>query len=70
MKKKIYLALFTLFLSAVLFAQDNSELSAQALFNDGKYSAAQAIINKNNSSHSSSAELMYLNAKCSKELFL
>ena len=70
MNKKIYLALFTLFLSAVLFAQDNSELSAQALFNDGKYSAAQAIINKNNSSHSSSAELMYLNAKCSKELFL
>jgi len=70
MKKKIYLALFTLFLSAVLFAQDSSELSAQSLFNDGQYSAAQAIINKNNSSHISSAELMYLNAKCSKELFL
>ena len=49
MKKKIYLALFTLFLSTVLFAQDSSELSAQSLFNDGKYSAAQAIINKNNS---------------------
>ena len=70
MKLRYYTLLFLLFFSGLVFAQNHSFDDAQSLFNNGQYSAAQAIINKNNSSHISSAELMYLNARCSKELFL
>ena len=70
MKRLINLLLFTLLLSYNLLAQDNLLTQAKSLFNDGKYSASQSVLNKILSNHSFSAELMYLNARCSKELFL
>ena len=70
MKKLISLLLFTLLLSCDLLAQDNLLTQAKALFNDGKYSASQSILYQISITHSPTAEIMYLNAKCSKELFL
>ena len=68
MKNTIFL-LLAIFVSDILFAQDDF-LNAQTLFDKQKYSAAQAVLNKLSSSGDVTAEIMYLNAKCSKELFL
>ena len=68
MKKRISLLLFVL-LSCVLFAQEDLLFKAKNLFYNGKYSASQSILNQL-SFNNSDSEIMYLNAKCSKELFL
>jgi len=70
MKKRITL-LLSLLLCGVLFAQDNLLSQAKYLFDSGKYSAAQSFLNQlSNNSITITEEIMYLNAKCSKELFL
>ena len=70
MKLRYYTLLFLLFSSSLVFAQNHSFDDAQSLFDDGKYSAAQALLNQLSSGHSANAEAMFLNAKCSKALFL
>ena len=70
MKLRYYTLLFLLFSSSLVFAQNHSVDDAQSLFDDGKYSAAQALLNQLSSGHSANAEAMFLNAKCSKALFL
>lgn len=67
MKKIVFLFLF---LSSALLAQDNLLSQARALFDEGKYSASQAILNQLDLNGNITAESMYLNARCSKELFL
>ena len=67
MKKQIAL-LFFIFLTAKLLAQDNIILKAKDLFDQGSYSASQSILN-NMPTQDQTAEIMYFNARCSKELF-
>lgn len=67
--KKIIFLLLAVFVSEILFAKDDF-LNAQTLFHNQKYSSAQAVINKLFSSGYVTEEIMYLNAKCSKQLFL
>ena len=67
MRKYIALLSF-IFLTAKLLAQDNIILKAKDLFDQGNYSASQSILN-NISAQDQTAEIMYLNARCSKELF-
>ena len=69
MKKSISL-LCLIFLSGMLFAQQHLFPKAKALFDDGKYSASQSILNQLSVSDNNTSESMYLKAKCSKELFL
>ena len=69
MKQRINLFLFVL-ISGILFAQDDLLSQAKSLFNDGQYSASQSILNQLSNTDNSTAEIMYLNAKCSKKLFL
>ena len=57
-------------MGGVLSAQDVSLSKARSLFDDGKYSASQSILNQISNSGKSTASTMYLNAKCSKKLFL
>ena len=68
MKKQIALLLIVS-MSSLLSAQDNLLSQARALFDSGKYSASQSILDQF-SSINRTAEIMYLNARCSKELFL
>tara|TARA_B100001094_G_C18194302_1_gene809531 strand:- start:3474 stop:6578 length:3105 start_codon:yes stop_codon:yes gene_type:complete len=68
MKKQIALLLIVS-MSSLLSAQDNLLSQARALFDSGKYSASQSILDQFSSSNLT-AEIMYLNARCSKELFL
>ena len=70
MKLRYYSLLFLLFSSSLVLAQNHSIDDAQLLFDNGKYSAAQALLNQLTSGHSANAEAMFLNAKCSKALFL
>jgi len=67
MKKKISVLLF-LSLTISSFAQNNLLLQARDLFDNAQYSASQAVLNQI-SRNNVTAEAMYLNAKCSKELF-
>jgi tetratricopeptide (TPR) repeat protein len=69
MKKQINLLLFVL-VTGALFAQENLLSQATALFEDGKYSGSQSILYQISITNEVTAEIMYLNAKCSKELFL
>ena len=69
MKRPINILLFAL-LSCTLLGQENILSQAKDLFDDGKYSASQSILYQISITHSPTAEIMYLNAKCSKELFL
>ena len=69
MKKGNLLLLFVL-LSAMSFAQNTLFLKAKSLFDNEKYSACQSILNQLLISDEPSAEIMYMNARCSKELFL
>ena len=59
-----------LILPYALLAQNDLLVEARILFNYGKYSAAQSILNQISFNEGNDAEIMYLNAKCSKELFL
>lgn len=68
MEKRISLLLFTLICSLVLAQDDLSQ--AKDLFYDGKYSACQSILNQIYNNEEITPEVIYLNAKCSKELFL
>jgi tetratricopeptide (TPR) repeat protein len=69
--KKQFTLLFSLLLCGVLLAEDNLLSQAKYLFDNGKYSASQSILSQLSSRNSNiTAEIMYLNAKCSKELFL
>ena len=52
------------------FAQNTLFLKANSLFANEKYSACQSILNQLLISDEPSAEIMYMNARCSKELFL
>ena len=70
MKLRSYTLLFLLFFSSLVFAQNHSIDNAQSLFNDGQFSAAQALLNQLSSTYPANAEAMFLNAKCSKALFL
>ena len=63
MKKRISLLLFAL-ITCTLFAQDALLSQAKTLFDDGKYSASQSILNQLSNTGSASAEILYLNAKC------
>ena len=67
MKKQIRVLLL-LSLTISSFAQNNLISQARGLFDDAQYSAAQAVLNQM-SGDNITAEVMYLNAKCSKELF-
>ena len=69
MKKQINLLLFIL-VTGALFAQENLFSQATALFEDGKYSGSQSILYQISITNDVTAEIMYLNARCSKELFL
>ncbi len=69
MKKPTSLLLFVL-ISGLILAQDNLLSHAKSLFNDGKYSASQSVLNQLYISDFADSEVMYFNAKCSKELFL
>ena len=69
MRKLVNLFLL-LILPYILLAQKDLLVDAKELFNDGKYSAAQSILNQLSANQNNTAEIMYLNAKCSKELFL
>ncbi len=69
MKKRISLLLFAL-ITCTLFAQDALLSQAKTLFDDGKYSASQSVLNQLSNTGNATAEILYLNAKCSKELFL
>ena len=69
MRKRLSLLLAVL-ISGVLFAQNDLFFKAKTLFDNGKYSAAQSILNQIFTSGNATSEIMYLNAKCSKELFL
>lgn len=68
MRKKFILFLMVIF-SGDVFTQNHLLSQAISLFNDGKYSASQSILNQLEKDNST-PEIMYLNAKCSKELFL
>ena len=68
MRKQIVLFLMVIF-SGNLFTQNHLLSEAISLFNDGKYSASQSILNQL-AKENPTEEIMYLNAKCSKELFL
>ena len=68
MRKKFILFLMVIF-SGDVFTQNHLLSQAISLFNDGKYSASQSILNQLEKDNSTQ-EIMYLNAKCSKELFL
>ena len=57
-------------ISSILFAQEYLFLQAKDLFENGKYSASQSILNRLCDSDDNNSEIMYLKAKCSKELFL
>ena len=69
MKKVINLLLF-ICLNSLLYADDDLILQAKFLFNQGKYSASQSILQRMHNSNHANAEIMYLNARCSKELFM
>ena len=69
MKKHLFLVFF-IFLGRLLFAQDDLLSEAKMLFDDGKFSASQSILNQLSLDCQATADIMYLNAKCSKELFL
>ena len=68
MKKQFNLLFFVLICS-LLSAQDDLT-QAKYLFYNGKYSACQSIVNHILNTDEITPEVMYLNAKCSKELFL
>ncbi|MAJ90529.1 MAG: hypothetical protein CMD08_04570 [Flavobacteriales bacterium] len=69
MSRFIYFFLFLIFPYASL-SQQNLFEEAKILIDDGKYSAAQSILNQISFNKNKKAEIMYLNAKCSKNLFL
>ena len=64
MKKQINLFLLV-FLTGTLFAQDNLFSQAKVLFDEGQYSACQSVLNQLSETHNTTAEFMYLYAKCS-----
>jgi len=70
MKLRSYTLLFLLFFSSLVFAQNYSIDDAKSLFNEGQFSAAQALLNQLSSTYPANVEAMFLNAKCSKALFL
>ena len=66
--KKYFFLLFFAFLSYNLLAQKALFLEAKDLFKEGNYSASQSILNDLTLNYNE-PEIMYLNARCSKELF-
>ena len=69
MKKIITLSIFCFF-SVFFYGQENLVSRARSLMDNGKYSASQSLLNQALNQGYVSAELMYLEARCSKELFL
>ena len=68
--RKLFYLLFYLLIPATLLAQENLVVEAKSLFKGGQYSAAQSVLNQMVDKQQITEEIMYLNAKCSKELFL
>ena len=68
MKKRINLLFFILVCSLLKAQEDLTQ--AKELFDNGKYSACQSILNHISNNDVIIPEVMYLNAKCSKELYL
>ena len=68
--KKLISLFYLLILTSVLFAHEDLLSYAKVLFDDGQYSSSQSILTNLSSSSDVTAEILYLNAKCSKELFL
>ena len=66
--KKYFFLLFFAFLNYNLLAQKALFLEAKDLFKEGNYSASQSILNDLTLNYNE-PEIMYLNARCSKELF-
>ena len=69
MRKIVNLLLFSLFLSVSVVAQNTESNNANALFSEGKYSAAQVLYQKIISNYITDENAHYHNARCSKELF-
>tara|TARA_B100001250_G_scaffold69116_1_gene55433 strand:+ start:8147 stop:11239 length:3093 start_codon:yes stop_codon:yes gene_type:complete len=69
MRKLVYL-LFCLILSATLLGQEYLIAEARFLFQEERYGAAQSVLNEMLNDQQITAEVMYLNARCSKELLL
>ena len=68
MFKQIQL-LFCVLICMNLHAQDGLFSEAKSLYDKGKYSASQSILNQLINSSDYNAEILFLNASCSKELF-
>ena len=69
MRKLVYL-FFCLILSATLFGQEHLIAEARFLFQEERYVATQSVLNEMLNDKQITAEVMYLNARCSKELLL
>ena len=67
---RIFFIYLIMLVSVKSFTQTYSFKIAKNLFDEKKYSAAQSILDEFVSSNNYSAEILYLNARCSKELFL
>lgn len=67
---RIFFIYLIMLVSVKSFTQTYSFKLAKNLFDEKKYSAAQSILDEFVSSNNYSAEILYLNARCSKELFL
>ena len=68
--KKVFNLLLLICLNSLSYADNDLLLQAKLLFNHGKYSASQSILQGMHNSNVANAEIMYLNARCSKELFM
>ena len=69
MKKNI-LIIKLVFSTLFLFAQDTHEDLILKLYEQKKFSACQSLIDRLSSDSRNNEDFMYLNAKCSQELFL
>jgi len=69
MLKVVKITVLSLFSSIYLIAQDHDCNEANALFSEGKYSAAQSLYQSIITNDISNEIAYYYNAKCSKELF-
>lgn len=70
MRKLINLVLVACLINTALYAQIDLLTEAKELVSEGKYSAAQSLLTQMSLQNNADAEVMYLNARCSKELFL
>tara|TARA_B100002052_G_scaffold95601_1_gene88246 strand:- start:27173 stop:30283 length:3111 start_codon:yes stop_codon:yes gene_type:complete len=70
MRRYYYLFFFACFTSTLIFSQDQQIIEqARLLFENKKYSAAQSVLSQLTNA-SRTPESMYLDARCSKELYM